>query len=50
MLAGTDFIEIKTAMSRAAGRLRERLANDRALTARLKKVKSSLKGKSECQA
>ena len=47
---GKYFQRDPTAMSRAAGRLRERLANDRALTARLKKVKSSLKGKSECQA
>ena len=47
---GEYFQRDPTAMSRAAGRLRERLANDRALTARLKKVKSSLKGMSECQA
>ena len=47
---GKYFQRYPTAMSRAAGRLRERLANDRALTARLKKIKSSLKGKSECQA
>jgi putative transposase len=40
---GKYFQRDPTAMSRAAGRLRERLANDRALTARLKKVKSSLK-------
>ena len=47
---GKYFQRDPTAMSRAAGRLRERLANDRALTARLKKVKSSLPEKSGCQA
>ena len=47
---GKYFQRDPTALSRVAGRLRERLKNDRALTARLKKVKSSLKRKSECQA
>ncbi len=47
---GKYFHRDPTTMSRAAGRLRERLANDRALTARLKKIKFSLKRKSECQA
>jgi len=39
-----------TGLSRAAGRLRERLKNDNALAARLRKIKTALQKKSECQA
>lgn len=47
---GKYFHRDPTAISRAAGRLQERLKSDLELAARLKKVKIALMGKSECQA
>jgi hypothetical protein len=47
---GRYFKRDPTALSRAAGRLRERVKNDQELRAKLKKVKALLDKKSECQA